>query len=375
MGPLGPGNPLAASMRAAREHLLRNRNTDARESGEPYPLLLIRPDGIGAYYVARAALTSWGSEFGYEFVDQEWKLEYPPVDPELLAITKAAAEDARQRQRLLARAAPKIYEAAEAGGTYFRASPSTGGVMVDGRSTPRSAASRRGAGARGAGARGASGRGASEEESPLADHDGPLGSGGFPRSGSAAKPGSNGTPGSAAGAGEQSAGGASEGAPEVQLTSRGAKDASKGQAGEPLRPGQYMPKPPQSMAAQRGKDWGLRDTGPSAVPISRKIRVRCQADQLAILSDDRGVKNEQVVALGERTEDSVEELVSRVWDHMDRWGIAGTNMYWKPQLLFETTPESQARYEEIKALLEGSGLDVAQKSKANTAQIKARQPK
>ena len=125
-------------------HRLVERLADARESGEPYPLLLIRPDGIGAYYVARAALTSWGSEFGYEFVDQDWKLEYPPGDPELLALTKAAAEDARQRQRLMARAAPMIYEAAEEGGTYFRASPSTGGVMVDGRSSPHSAASRRG---------------------------------------------------------------------------------------------------------------------------------------------------------------------------------------------------------------------------------------
>lgn len=374
LGPLGPGNPLAASMRAAREHLLRNRNTDARESGEPYPLLLIRPDGIGAYYVARASLSSWGTEFGYEFVDQDWKLEYPPVDPELLAVTKAAAEDARQRQRMLARAAPKIYEAAEEGGTYFRASPSTGGVMVDGRSSPRAAASRRAAAAHGAGAHARRGGGASDDESPLADHDGPLGSGGFPRSGGAAKSGRHGKSGSAAGAAERSADSTAEGAPEVHLASRGANSESSGQPAEPLRPGQYMPKP-KSMAAQRGKDWGLRDAGPSAVPISRKIRIRCQADQLAILSDDRGVKNEQVVALGERTEDSVDELVSRVWDHMDRWGIAGANMYWKPQLLFETTPESQPRYEEIKALLEGSGLDVAEKTKPSTARSNTRQPK
>jgi len=361
LGPLGPGNPLAASMRAAREYLWRNRGNDGREAGEPYPLLLIRPDGIGAYYVARAALTSWGSEFGYEFVDQDWKLEYPPVDPQLLAVTKAAAEDARQRQRLLARAAPTVFQGPDDGEIVYRASPTTGGVMVDGRS------SRRGSGARRGGGR--SGGGGGDDVFPDLP-DGPLSSGGFARSGASVKPaGSSGQSGGHAPASGNapSSGEASEAAKaasnsDPRLVDRKAHEKHPGAEGEPLRPGQYMPK--QSLAAQRGRDWAVREKGPAAVPISRKIRIRCEAEQLTILGDGR----EQVIALGPRTEDSMEELVSKVWDTMDRWGIAGQNMYWKPQLLFETTPESQPRYEEIKSLLEGSGLDVAEKQKSKTAQ-------
>src|SRR5690606_16954545 len=101
-----------------------------RMAGEPYPLLLIRPDGIGAYYVARESLTSWGSEFGYELVDQDWNLEYPAPDPQLMAVITAAAEDARQRQRMLAAAAPKAFaQAEESGGrdVEYRASPGLGG--------------------------------------------------------------------------------------------------------------------------------------------------------------------------------------------------------------------------------------------------------
>src|SRR5690242_3374783 len=63
-GPLGPGNPLAAALRAVREQMAARNGASAKE--EPYPLLLVRPEGVGAYYAARAALTSWGSEFGYE---------------------------------------------------------------------------------------------------------------------------------------------------------------------------------------------------------------------------------------------------------------------------------------------------------------------
>ena len=72
-GPLGPGNPLAAALRAAREYLLAQRDFDP-QAGEPYPMLLVRPEGINAYYAARAAMKSWGFDFGYELVDDDWKL-------------------------------------------------------------------------------------------------------------------------------------------------------------------------------------------------------------------------------------------------------------------------------------------------------------
>jgi hypothetical protein len=60
LGPLGPGNPLDAALRAIREELLARRELDPSSDGEPYPLLIVRPDGIEAYYAARAAMTSWG---------------------------------------------------------------------------------------------------------------------------------------------------------------------------------------------------------------------------------------------------------------------------------------------------------------------------
>ncbi len=386
-GTLGPGNPLAAAMRAAREYLMRNQ----RGSGEPYPLLLIRPDGIGAYYVAREALSSWGSEFGYEFVDQEWNLEYPAPDPQLLAVTSAAAEDARQRQRLLLAAAPQAFAERGGGGggsgeVVYRASPGLGGAMVDG-GGGRRGSGRRGGGSAFGGDRDKESGGLSQggfERSGAGDGDresensgqGRYAEKGLPQ-GSARGAGSRGSnAGSSRGSGSNrsgstTAGGTSgegppgDGSPEMQLASRNAEN-KPGEEGEPLKPGQYVAKP-ESMAVKRGKDWGLKEQGPRAVPISRKIRVRCQNDRLVILSDDRGAKNEQTIVFGPRAEDSVEEFVSKVWTHMDRWGIAGENMFWKPQLQFDVAPDSRGRFDEVKALLDGSGLDVAER-KTSTAQ-------
>ncbi|MBI1913217.1 MAG: hypothetical protein HYS12_00410 [Planctomycetes bacterium] len=46
-------------------------------SAQPYWLLLVRPDGILHYYVALAALKALDVEYGYEFVDADWILDFP----------------------------------------------------------------------------------------------------------------------------------------------------------------------------------------------------------------------------------------------------------------------------------------------------------
>ena len=51
-GPLGPGNPLAAAVRAAREYMAE-RDPNGFDQVEPYPLLVVRPDAIPQYYAAQ----------------------------------------------------------------------------------------------------------------------------------------------------------------------------------------------------------------------------------------------------------------------------------------------------------------------------------
>jgi len=116
--PLGPGNPLAAAIRAAREQMLLQGSADPQSSGEPYPLLLVRPAGIPAYDCALAAMKSWGSEFGYELINADWELKYPPPDPNLKKSVDQAVFLARQEHARLIAAAPSKYGKRPRAGAY-----------------------------------------------------------------------------------------------------------------------------------------------------------------------------------------------------------------------------------------------------------------
>lgn len=76
-----PGNPFDTALRAARQYYIEQGQGSGEN--EPYPLLIIRPGAAQSYYAAKAALASWGGDYGYEFVEDDWKIEYPKSDPEL----------------------------------------------------------------------------------------------------------------------------------------------------------------------------------------------------------------------------------------------------------------------------------------------------
>jgi hypothetical protein len=509
VGPLGPGNPLAAALRAQREYLARNRRTNRREEGEPYPLLLVRPDGIGAYYAAREAMTSWGSDFGYELIDQDWKLDFNAPNPELTEATRTALEEARLRQRQLALAAPRRFADGER--PLFRASPTHGGLVREGGSRGSSYGSGRGSG-RGSGfgkRYGQRGGGSGADDGDFGEGNARAGSiagkggarssgnnptppnpyegllAGSAASGSAATDaksaghgvgdGNDGVPGgnsglaegdgdlaggtaaaggktvgdnqadgkaadgdsisanplkggmaaggsatgkkdntaaalaeSTAAGGQNSRGGGSSTAQRaVQQGSAGSnpngtRDAAAGGQTAATGSGQaasassqrssaasaagssasssqtdpnssgatpsmefmIAPTAKASLAQRRGKNWGLPETVRSAVPITRPLRIDCWPDRLVVRADEKGAGGGKVVPLKEKTEDSIEELVSIVWGHIDSWGSAGRNMYWRPILSVDVQPGAAGRFADLQILLADSGLDVRARSKS-----------
>ncbi len=126
-GPTGPGNPLVAALRAARQYLARQAGSDPTLAGEPYPLILVRPSGIAAYAVARGALKSWDSDFGYELIEDDWKLDFPPPDAGLTRFVAQAIAAARVEQERLIAAAPSRYGKRPAAGQYRVGSDEGGG--------------------------------------------------------------------------------------------------------------------------------------------------------------------------------------------------------------------------------------------------------
>ena len=147
----------------------------------------------------------------------------------------------------------------------------------------------------------------------------------------------------------------------------------------PLRPGEWYPSqrpPPRhkedfdakdprgkkekielSMAEKRGRDWALRNAARGSVAITRPIRVDCYPDRLVILPEP-GAAAVPPIAMEGRTTQSVDRLISAIWDHMEGWGIAGKGMYWRPILKMRVAPGAEGRFAELSSLLEGSGLTV-----------------
>jgi hypothetical protein len=132
LGPDGPNNPLAAALRAAQEYW-RNAPRPAPDMpNEAYPLLLVRPDGVNAYWDVRGAMSSWNADFGYEFVGADWKLEYPNApDPRLIDMENRAVAEARQQLQWLAQISPELF-ARKANKVQYHVSPNGGGIVRDG---------------------------------------------------------------------------------------------------------------------------------------------------------------------------------------------------------------------------------------------------
>ena len=101
--PHGPGNPLDAVLRAIRSHL---ESIDATGGATPYPLLIVRPDGIRTYAMARGAMASWDDQFGYELVSNDLNLKYPNFERPINTELEEVVAQARERQIALIAAMP-----------------------------------------------------------------------------------------------------------------------------------------------------------------------------------------------------------------------------------------------------------------------------
>jgi uncharacterized protein YoxC len=106
--PYGPGNPLDSALRVLR-NAYQQRDATFGLNIPPYPLLIVRPDGIESYAMARAAMSGWDDQFGYELIDAEMELAFPPGIPSLANDLQVALDTARKRQDMLLAALPREY--------------------------------------------------------------------------------------------------------------------------------------------------------------------------------------------------------------------------------------------------------------------------
>jgi hypothetical protein len=383
-GPMGPGNPLASAVRAARDHLVAQAADPKSPEAEPYPLFLVRPDGIEAYYAARAAMQSWGADFGYQTVDQDWTLEYPPLDSRLAQLERQAVTEARERLRWLAQMSPDRYSASgerhgSGGKAVYRVSP-MGGLIREGGPSLRSKSGGFGDSTRDASVGIGRRRGERRTGASLSDESRGADAVATNRDKSSALAGETsnrpsqeridlhsigGTRPRAKGA-EQRYGDLNDREAKIDPSPTGTGIAAKGSAHTDPETGQtemdmkvaqQSREKPRSLAEKRGANWGLSPAARSSNPITRPIHIVCEGDKL-LVHPERPTDVPLIVPLPWRTEDSVDQLVTAVQERISDWGIAGRGLYWRPQLILDVGHSGEGRYADLEALLANSGFDV-----------------
>ena len=115
----------------------------------------------------------------------------------------------------------------------------------------------------------------------------------------------------------------------------------------------------KSIAEQKGqKNWANPAANHAAFPVTRPIKIVCDADHLTMLPEGRTRRGYKVIEFGQSDEENARELAASVWDRIDTWGEAGQGMYWRPELIMEVEPGAEERFNALKNLMADSGLDV-----------------
>lgn len=118
------------------------------------------------------------------------------------------------------------------------------------------------------------------------------------------------------------------------------------------------PENAESVAKRKGRNWAW-SAGPSReTAVVRTIRVACYEDRWLVLPDQIGKEKPKTVMLDRALQTSAEELAQVIADRVDRWGYALDGGYWKPVLQVEVARGGESRFEQLKKLLDGSGLDI-----------------
>ncbi|TWU21900.1 hypothetical protein [Bythopirellula polymerisocia] len=405
IAPNWPGNPLAAALRASREYL----NNKAAKGGDyappdPYPLMIIRPDGIKQYALARAAITSWDSDYGYEFIDEDMKLTFPEAaDPQLARAQQHAVIIARDRLLQLAQAAPSRFRGMGLGGGMTSASGdgdvpggrgygSTGSTSNDSDRYLAGNQDGEGGSENSGNTRGQTDSNQQRRPGELQGQEGDLagtpgtpnpdgasasadgeasGSEGNSEGGSSQQVStdknlvgsrysqqSTGEPGSAGGSSKQ----ANSNAPNQQASGASSGGASQQSSSDGTPTMSFSNKPSESIAASKGANWAVERANQHSVPIRRSIRVVVRENQMAILPTKNASRGKeftgQIISLDQPVDKISQEFVAALRDRIEEWGLAGSGMYWRPVLELNVGPDAQLTATRVANLLQDSGVDL-----------------
>ena len=365
--PMGPGNPLAAALRAKREYW---SNAGLTENSEPYPLLVVRPGGAKAYAASRAAMKAWDAEFGYELVDNEFNLDFLTSTEGMRDVLLAAVDEARIRQEVLRRVAKRKNRRKMDDGVLI---PSrNGGFKVVGDNTDTGFGVGSGdklqdaidqelsgggdiSSSRAAELGGAiDGKGNFDERFDTEVANSVAGNGGNVPLPFRVTPESNASQASSA-QGAQSS-------PNSQQQTAEYQDVPDSRQNIDARiDARQVPKNVKSLARTRGSNWALPRHAASSTAIRRPVQLVLRNNELVLLPEKGSTEQTKTFRFDNELRTEIDGVVSTVWKRIRDWGVAGSGVYWQPVLHVAVDDRADFRFAELSKLLDNSGLQVKRK--------------
>ena len=318
-------NPVDAALRTIRQYYAENGLL--AKGAEPYPLLIIRPSGVEMYDKVRASLGSWVNEYGYELVDEDWKVEFPPSNPALKGRVDKQVDVSRQRMG--GYLAAMEMQRREAERQKFRMGPS-GPQPIPTPNFPGGGFEPR-----------------SRMPNVLADRN---------ESGTPQNVPPNPPYSSQQGTGQKDDDLISLEVPDPSNRERGNHLAGipvpqeQGTGGREQGVGNT---PPPS--ASRGENWALKGMRRNAMGVERSIRIQIEKDRL-VLVQQPGLMFAQVIPIGNSVALAVDSMVETINEFTESWETAGENSYWKPRLKVRVISGGEEIFNDFQLLLRGSGL-------------------
>jgi hypothetical protein len=87
--------------------------------------------------------------------------------------------------------------------------------------------------------------------------------------------------------------------------------------------------------------------------------MQCLKDRWVVLADASATNDAGLtIPFEDSPQARAEKLAKFIADRVESWGLALGGGYWKPVLVVDVAPDAQWRFDQLKQLLDGSGLDV-----------------
>jgi hypothetical protein len=130
---------------------------------------------------------------------------------------------------------------------------------------------------------------------------------------------------------------------------------TKGQNQSSVNPAAASP-----LVRRQGHNWALpaEMAGRGGNEIVRTIRVQCYPDRLVMLPARSGGATEVFGLSNGNVDQSTLRLATAVRDRIKLWGPALPGGRWQPRLDVVVMPQGNARFEQLRAFMIGSGVEV-----------------